>query len=645
MEYQNPLRPSLAVCTIPLLLAAGWPGSAFAQTTTNTNTPIKHVVVIFQENVSFDHYFATYPNAVNNVAGEPVFQPLTNSPSVNGLTGPLLTNNPNAANPFRLTRAQAVTCDQDHNYIDEQRAFNGGLMNKFVETVGVASPTCDVGGYGTKIVMGYYDGNTVTGLWNYAQHYAMSDNSYGTTFGPSTPGALNLTTGNTHGATLTAGSPTGNVSSGSVVGDPRPDASLDDCTIAGKAMITMAGKNVGDLLNAKTLTWGWFQGGFRPTATAAGIATCGAMHTGISGATADYIPHHEPFQYFKQTANPHHLSPTSAAMIGQTDQANHQYDISDFFTALAAKNLPAVSYLKAPGYQDGHAGYSNPLDEQTFLANTINTIMQSPFWSSTAIIIAYDDSDGWYDHQMGPIVRQSNTDQDQLSGVGACGDGTAQVYQGRCGYGPRLPLLVVSPWAKANFVDHSVSDQSSILRFVEDTFALGRIGDNSSDAIAGTINNMFDFTNNGSNPAVFISPTTGQVTTAPTTTPGNPAAASTTAVANPKNLSVSTNSFQLDGTASTSVDGKPLTYAWTIPAGSPGRRHSWLDHCDAHGSVPRWPELLRLHLDRHRFDWQDRNGHRHHQLHRTLSNGRAGGTPPALLQFSRFLTRKSLIAA
>ncbi len=93
-----------------------------------TTTPIKHLVVIFQENVSFDHYFGTYPQALNP-AGEPSFEPSPDTASVNGLNAALLTNNPNAANPTRLDRSQAVTCDQDHNYKDEQRAFDLGLMD------------------------------------------------------------------------------------------------------------------------------------------------------------------------------------------------------------------------------------------------------------------------------------------------------------------------------------------------------------------------------------------------------------------------------------------------------------------------------------------------------------------------------------
>jgi phospholipase C len=489
----------------PLLRAAKPSNSA-------TTTPIEHVVVIFQENVSFDHYFATYPEAANNTAGEPVFQPADDTPAVNGLlSAGLLTQNPNSVQPFRLSRAQAVTCDQDHNYPDEQKAFNSGLMNLFVETVGVGPSTCNNANKGTGLVMGFYDGNTVTALWNYAQHFAMSDNSFSTTFGPSTPGALNLISGQTHGATVTNGSPAGNVSSGSVIGDPRPSVALDDCTLPTKTLITMSGQNVGNLLNAKGLTWGWFQGGFKPSSVAAGTAVCATAHNNVSGASAgtDYIPHHAAFQYYPSTSNPHHLPPLSVSNIGKTDQANHNYDFSDFLNALNAGNMPAVSYLKAAAYQDGHAGYSSPLDEQVFLVNTINTIMKSPFWKSTAIIIAYDDSDGWYDHVMGPIVHQSSTTDDNLTAPGACGNGGKSIYQGRCGYGPRQPLLVISPYAKQNYVDHGVTDQASILKFIEDNWSLGRIGDDSADAIAGSLDPLFDFDDNGPGGRLILNPATG----------------------------------------------------------------------------------------------------------------------------------------
>jgi phospholipase C len=220
----------------------------------------------------------------------------------------------------------------------------------------------------------------------------------------------------------------------------------DDCSTRDAA--SLSGRNIGDNLNAAGLSWGWFQGGFRPStsfATATGGAQptstfipnqfkgkfavkpasdhglCNTVHPvgvavgGIGGTAAgannygnkdDYIPHHEPFQYYASTTNPHHLPPASLAAIGtdtqttiggvpQFDKANHQYDMSDFDALVGAiahgylspDHLPAVSFLKAPGYQDGHADYSDPLDEQQFIANEINALQHTPDWSSTAVIV------------------------------------------------------------------------------------------------------------------------------------------------------------------------------------------------------------------------------------------------------------------
>ncbi len=424
----------------------------------NGDPQIQHIVVIFQENVSFDHYFGTYPNATNP-AGEPAFNARPDTPSVNGFSPALLDSNPNGANPMRLDRNQALT--------------GGSCSDK-------------------TLVMDYFDGNTVTAMWHYAQHFAMSDNFYDTTYGLSTPGALNLISGQTHGATPNAIA--GSVAQGSVIGDPRP--AYDDCSKG--ATISMSGQNVGDLLSASHISWGWFQGGFRPTGTSNGTAVCGASHQNIGGATVtDYIPHHEPFQYYTSTSNPHHLPPTSTALIGhQGDQANHQYDLVDFWNAVNAGNMPAVSFLKAAAYQDGHAGYSDPLDEQTFLVDTISRLQMTPEWPHTVIFITYDDSDGWYDHVMPPLINPSNdANHDALTGPGACGTSAQGSTQDRCGYGPRLPLLAISPVAKDNFVDHSITDRSSILRFIEDNFSLGQIGGGSFDAKAGSLKNLFDFAN------------------------------------------------------------------------------------------------------------------------------------------------------
>jgi phospholipase C len=355
--------------------------------------------------------------------------------------------------------------------------------------------------------MGYYDGNTVTALWNYAQNYAMSDNSFGTTFGPSSVGAINLVSGQTHGFTPDATSFGVAVTpGGTMIGDPQPAGDVCDSRDV-STVVDPNDKNIGDLLNAKGVSWGWFQGGFR---------NCTQTHTNIGGVTsADYIPHHEPFQYYKSTQNLQHTPPASIAEIGHNGPANHQYDLTDWQAALTHGNLPSVSFLKAPGYQDGHAGYSDPLDEQTFLVNTINSVQKSQYWKDTAVVIAYDDSDGWYDHQMGPIVNQSQDPaEDALSGQ-SCGNKPQNVmggYQDRCGYGPRLPLLVISPFARTNAVDHTITDQTSILRFIEDNWDTGRIGNFSFDTKADSLAGLFDFahsTGSGSR-TLLLDPSTGE---------------------------------------------------------------------------------------------------------------------------------------
>ena len=507
--------------------------------TSGTATPIKHLVVIFNENVSFDHYFGTYPYAANTDGS--TFHASGGTPRVNGLyskitpkgpVGPLLTANTNLNNPQRLTHAQAATCDQDHGYTPEQEAVNGGRMDKFVQFT-EASPTCNASQpalfFRPGLVMDYYDGNTVTGLWNYAQHYAMSDNNWDTTFGPSTPGALNLISGQT-GASYAVDPTTGanvpdpgTVSAlnkrglGTIYGDLDP--AYDDCSNGSRTSTSpvgvSTGKNIGDLLNAGKITWGWFQGGFAPTGTnAAGFAVCGSAHQNITGATVtDYSPHHEPFQYYKSTSNPKHLPPSSEAAIGRTDQANHQYDISDFYATLPAGNMPAVSFLKAPAYQDGHAGYSNPIDEQTFLVNTINKIQQSKDWRSTAIVVTYDDSDGWYDHQPPVIVNGSNTAAD--TAICSSVPMILGSFPNRCGYSQRLPMLVISPWTPQNFVTGKLTNTVSITSFIEDNWLRGqRIGNGSYDRISGSPvgqGGLLDFRTRPNFRPVILDPNTGRV--------------------------------------------------------------------------------------------------------------------------------------
>src|SRR5579872_2181740 len=522
-------------------LAAVTPGTTFAAPGNSggtTTTPIKHVVVIFQENISFDHYFGSYPNAANPKS-EPKFKAKAGTPTVNGLTQGLLEHNNNSDKastlyqPVRLDRSQNYTCDMNHDYTPEQQAFDSGLMDKFPEfttTPCSAATFSDVSGLGAGIVMGYYDGNTVTGLWNYAQNFAMSDNSFDTNFGPSTPGAINVISGMTGGADLNAEAnavsagdvvttTSGSTTASAVIGDPDPF--YDDCSGSERIGMLATNKNIGDLLSAKGVSWGWFQGGFTantPFVPASGStpavpATCTTTTNRIDGTPEKaYSPHHNPFQYYASTSNPHHIAPKNVSEVGHDGPANHNYDLTWFQKAAKAGNLPAVSYLKANRANDGHPSNSSPLDEQVFIVNVINFLQTLPEWEDTAVIIAWDDSDGWYDHVMPPIMNQSTSTADALNAPGMCGNGSGSLaaQQARCGYGPRLPFLVVSPYAKKNYVDHTVTDQSSVVKFIEENWDLPQIGNGSFDQIAGPIDNMFNW-NKQNSEKLILDPLSGQV--------------------------------------------------------------------------------------------------------------------------------------
>ncbi|HLK43872.1 MAG TPA: alkaline phosphatase family protein, partial [Thermoleophilia bacterium] len=503
---------------------------------------------------------------------------------------------------------------------------DGGLMDQFVQATGNGSGSSPFGApCNADTVMDYFDGNTATAMWNYAQRFAMNDNSYGTTFGPSSPGAINLASGDT-----------GNVDTSHMVNSPSvstpssPDGDLtpdglggysltsdaqpywDDCSTRDAA--AMSGTNIGDELNRAGLSWGWFQGGFRPTESfsAALAATghsgqptgqfipdefasagfqnqvphssneglCDAVHpvgvalggSGQWGYKNDYIPHHEPFQYYASTANPHHLTiattasgadrvtgADSLATVGTDTQSfsggygvgpqfntpNHQYDTSDFNQLVAAitagklppSALPAVTFLKAPGYEDGHAAYSDPADEQAFVVREVDALMRSPDWSSTAVIVNWDDSDGWYDHSYSGVTNPSLSVADNLTnttlGTISAGNPVSQQCgpspqtaaplggeQGRCGFGPRLPMLVISPWARTNYVDHNLTDQASIINFIEYNWSLPHIPGSYDNALRMVdqaehvpfdLAGMFDFRRPQNTAADLLDPTTGQV--------------------------------------------------------------------------------------------------------------------------------------
>ena len=386
----------------------------------------------------------------------------------------------------------------------------------------------------------------------------MSDNSFGTTFGPSAPGAINVVSGDTGGVDTAhqANNPSSRRR-------PRPNADItpdghggysltsdaqpfwDDCST--RDAVALTGTNIGDELNAAGISWGWFQGGFRPTTTfatgsgpdrprpgqttarssptsspagkfAGRASGCPAPRTrrsatpstpsACSASAATRPARRRPTnsatrtttspttsrssttrrrrtrttwasttgrrppraeQPLERSAPTRSRSPAPTATGRSSTPPNHNYDTSDFDALVAAITpgklpptaLPAVTFLKAPGYQDGHAAYSEPADEQAFVVDEVNALEQTPDWSSTAVIVNYDDSDGWYDHVYSGVTNPSQSGADNLTGTcsgrsrprtrppGSAASPATPLggEQGRCGFGPRLPMLLISPCA------------------------------------------------------------------------------------------------------------------------------------------------------------------------------------------------------
>jgi phospholipase C len=450
--------------------------SAGAESDNGTHSPIKHTIILYQENISFDHYFGTYGHGSNGI---PAGSTLTHT---NGIQ----TWGPYA--PTQLSGiTQSRTCDVDHNYSDMIRMVDHGLMDQFLQfgndkTVtnpsSSSSTTCPsfetaapAPGAGlTALANAYYTGTAgdpnapLQNYWRLASRYTLADNFFQGVYGPSTPGAEWLV------------SATNNTS-----GDPNPIG--DICDDYPASISPQDIPNLGAEASAAGTSWAWFQGGF---------GTC--TPTSVNG----YSAHHDPFQYFTSTADLNHTFAFDPRM--DYPQANrHQRDLSLLYAALAGSpsvSLPAISWVKAPQLEDGHPGYSGPALEDAFVGDLVARLQASPFWKDTALIIAFDETGGWWDHVAppdlgGPFANWVNG-QPNLSGCQYPGIPGAAC--GEAGLGPRMPVLVVSRFARQGFVDHDLLNTASLDRWVEWNHrlpALGVWGDR--DATAGNLATAFIF--------------------------------------------------------------------------------------------------------------------------------------------------------
>ena len=455
---------SLALATLGALLATACDsGTATRPSTVNARRVdasefegdaslrrLEHIVVVYLENRSFDNLYGQFEDA-NGLAAAAAAPLQVNASGTPFATLPvtaasaLPTSLPNA--PFDITRyipANTPTVDLVHRFYQEQMQIDGGRMDKF-------ALVSDAKG----LVMGFYPTETLP-LAAEAERYTLCDNFFHAAFGgsflnhlwlvaarspvfPNAPAAVVAQLG--ANGLPTAGhdgfvTPDGfDVNTSFTVNQPHPATVPAANLVPNQTFAT-----IGDRLSAQGLSWAWYSGGW---------------NNALAGTPDPLFQfHHQPFAYFANYAD------------GTAAKAEHLRDETEFVAAARAGNLPAVSFVKPLGEVNEHPGYTNVLSGEQHAEELINDIRNGPDWKSTAIIVTYDENGGFWDHVAPPTVD-------------------------RWGPGSRVPTLIISPFARSGFIDHTFYDTTSILAFLERRFGLDPLSDR--DAGANDLTAAFDF--------------------------------------------------------------------------------------------------------------------------------------------------------
>jgi phospholipase C len=409
---------------------------------------IEHIVVISLENRSFDNLFGLFPNAngLNNVKNtlpqvDEFGRNYKTLPTISDKRFPdNLTNEPfNIENYIKLNEKHP---DLTHRFFIHQMQINGGKNDRFAQL-------SSAGG----LTMGYYD-LSKTALWQYAKEFTLADNFFQAAYGGS---FLN------HQWLICACTPEfkdapaelrqwkSDAAMGKIIKDPavtadgfavgtiQPTYPPFDSKYAENRLPPQYQPTIGDRLSEKGISWAWYAGGWDNV---------------IANKETDdnFQYHHQPFLYYANFA------PETAA------RAEHLKDKNQLFTDLKA-DFPKVAFFKPAGNKNQHPGYATILDADEEVKEIIETIRQSPIWSSTAIIVTYDEYGGFWDHVAPPQID-------------------------RWGAGTRIPTIIISPFAKKNHVDHTLYDTTSILKLIEKRFDLKPL--TSRDAAANGLQGAFE---------------------------------------------------------------------------------------------------------------------------------------------------------
>ena len=430
---------------------------------------LHHVFVIYQENRSFDSYFGTFPGTDNLATAEARAHGFRQWDSIGNAW----------ITPFPLVAADTLDADHsrealiaksDHGKMDD---FVGWEETNLVQNSGVSSQLARQTGI---LTMAHEDCRTVPFLWMYAHRFALYDHIFQAMYGPSTPGNIDLIAGQSgqtqaarhpreqEKSTFTNGEPVVNddepnfppyASPGQAKGTKQLDQtyatlmlSLSGRDAANEAKVDTddVKDDIGALarLNHQAVPWAWYQEGFG---------------NGQGNNHPAYIPHHNAPQYFG------YIRQNPAMWSGV-------HDLLDFFSMIDNRQLPAQSVVFVKGGlanpfgwkpanpqeknvlgDDDHPGYADSQLSESFVAKVVDSVARSPYWNDSAIIVLWDDSEGFYDHVPPPQFE-------------TCPD------KNPCGDGPRVPLILISPWARSGGIGSDPGDHASFAKFLDVLFNL-----------------------------------------------------------------------------------------------------------------------------------------------------------------------------
>ena len=529
--------PSSQAVSAMMHSPSGEPALSHAAKLALLRQKVKYVFVLFQENRAFDMHLGTYPGA-HGLFSQPAsqtagfVQPLVDTNGKVITISPFLIPNTvtdGAGKTVQIYPADTDSVDHSHNGINNSLDVVGGsarndryaLNEEGLTTKGGAIVSLKTGIAATsnptllqkqrgELVMAHDDCDTVPFLWQFADRFTLFDNMYQTIIGPSTPNAIAMIAGQS-GETQWALHPeTGSNSSNPVVlatggepvvSDPGPYAGSNDDTTPNKPPygpndvspatptlnqtyaslpLSFMGDAIQktvqsdlnpalDLLDVQAdirtiasekvapTNWGWYQEGYDLEPT----------DTGGDATHDTYITHHNGPQYFGYAGD-------------NPKVRSNLHGLGDFYSDVAAKRLPAggVFYVRGgygnndglvpvdpnptvraafPG-SDDHPGYSDTQIAESLLADEVNAIASSPYWKDSAIIITYDETDGLYDHQK-PTFREFDPEGNPLAA------------------GPRIPLIVISPYSRVHAISHEYAEHSSVIKFIDEMFKLTPLAD------------------------------------------------------------------------------------------------------------------------------------------------------------------------